>query len=233
MMDRRDLLFTGACAAALGASEWLRPRKTLKLLGSEKLTDIVPARIGKWHQVPGGGLVVPTTEGSLADRLYSDTLVRIYRSEDDVPPVMLLIAYGAAQSDLLQLHRPESCYPAIGFSISDRSLVDIPLGSGVKVPGVHLTATAQERVEDIAYWARLGEYLPQTAGDQRRDRLATAVQGYVADGVLVRASAIRDGASAPEYAMLDQFMASMLASLEPAKRAALIGSDRAKVMRSA
>ena len=145
---------------------------------------------------------------------------------------MLLIAYGAAQSDLLQLHRPESCYPAIGFSISNRSLVDIAMPAGVKVPGVHLTATAQERVEDISYWARLGEYLPQTAGDQRQDRLRTALQGYIADGILVRASMIRNG-SAPNYAKLDAFLGDLLSSLDPAKRPALIGSARAKAMRPA
>lgn len=231
MIDRRDFLFAGACVTALGAAEWMRPRKTLKLLGDEKLKDIVPTQFGIWRQDQGGGIVIPATEGSLADRLYADTLVRLYRGRDDEPPVMLLIAYGAAQSDLLQLHRPESCYPAIGFSISNRSLTEIPVATGVKVPGVHLTATAQERVEDISYWARLGEYLPQTASDQRRNRLETALQGFIADGVLVRASTIRNGPK-PDYAKLDSFLGDLLASLDPADRAALIGTSRARAMRS-
>ena len=62
MIDRRYLLFAGACVAALGASEWMRPRKTLKLLGDEKLEDIVPASFGIWRQDQGGGIVFPTTE---------------------------------------------------------------------------------------------------------------------------------------------------------------------------
>ena len=144
---------------------------------------------------------------------------------------MLLIAYGASQSDALQLHRPEACYPAVGFSIAARRLSALAVGTTVSIPSVTLTAKAEGRSEDIVYWARLGELLPQTAAEQRSDRLATAMRGYVGDGVLVRASMVRLGEQ-PVYAMLDQFLAEMVVALPPVARPVLIGSTRAAALRA-
>jgi len=45
-------------------------------------------------------------------------------------PVMLFASHGSKQSDALQLHRPEACYPSIGFTMKGRELVDLPVGNG-------------------------------------------------------------------------------------------------------
>ncbi|MFO1261045.1 MAG: EpsI family protein [Sphingomonadaceae bacterium] len=229
MIARRDFLFGGACVAALGVAEALRPRTLLTLMPSDPLTQLVPTHMGAWVLGEGGDIVTPKVPGSLSDKLYSDTLTRLYVNTQTGEQVMLLVAYGRAQSDILQLHRPESCYPAIGLAIQARKNNDIPLKPGVTIPAVALTAGEESRIEDIVYWTRLGEYLPRTAGDQRRDRLQTAMEGIIGDGVLVRASMLRQSHDMPpKYDRLNEFMASLITGMKPTNRPGFIGSERAK-----
>ena len=141
---------------------------------------------------------------------------------------MLLVAHGDSQSDLLQLHRPEVCYPAVGFEVDGREVVPVKLPGGATMPAVALATHAGDRREDVLYWTRLGEYLPMSNGEQRRDRLRTAMAGYVADGVLFRASMIR-GSDAPQFPVLSEFCGALLAGVPRlADRAALIGTANAK-----
>ncbi|NJR77845.1 exosortase-associated protein EpsI, V-type [Sphingomonas corticis] len=232
MIARRDLLVGAGCAAALGAAEYLRPRRALKLLrDGETMARVIPGAFAGWSIGEGGDIVMPETPGSLASRLYSDRVARTYRHADGdgSEEVMLLAAYGAAQSDVLQLHRPEVCYPAVGFTIKERRLVSLPVAPGVTVPAVLLSAQAGGRMEDVAYWTRLGDDLPQTGGDQRWVRLRAAMAGYVGDGVLVRASMLRRGGE-PSFPILQQFLSQMLMSTAARDRAALIGRTRADAL---
>ncbi|MGJ3628674.1 exosortase-associated EpsI family protein [Sphingomonas sp. MMS24-JH45] len=107
MIARRDLLVGAGCVVALGAAEALRPRRTLRLLRPGRaLAALVPAAFAGWHLGEGGELVLPDVPGSLFARLYADRVARTY-ARGGSADVMLAVAYGAAQSDLLQLHRPE------------------------------------------------------------------------------------------------------------------------------
>lgn len=231
MIARRDFLFGGACAAALALAEGLRPRTLLTLMPGTSLTELIPTKMGPWILGEGGDIVVPKVPGSLSDKLYSDTLTRLYINTQTGEQVMLLIAYGRAQSDILQLHRPETCYPAIGLAIQARKNDDIPLKPGVSIPAVALTAGEGSRIEDIVYWTRLGEYLPRSAGDQRRDRLKTAMEGIIGDGVLVRASTLRQSPDIPaKYDRLNDFMSALIASMPARNRPGFIGSERTKLL---
>ena len=223
-MDRREFIFGGVCVAALGGAEVLRPREQKILFADQKLSEVVPTAIPGWIEQPSASVIVPVTPGSLADQLYNETLVREYRPQEAGPPLMLLIAYGGVQNDLLQLHRPESCYPAIGFEITERRLIDIPLAPGSAIPAVMLTARLGERVEDIIYWTRLGDDLPQTAAKQRNSRLRAALAGYTGDGMLVRVSGIRYGAT-PRFNDLAVFLRAMIHAISPKQRVGFIGPD--------
>lgn len=225
-LDRRDLLGGLACVGALGLAEWLRPRTPVVLMPKDrKLAQLVPTQLGSWAQGREGDIVVPRTDGSLASRLYGDQLARIYYRPDQPDlPMMLSIAYGFTQSDALQLHRPEVCYPAIGFSVGAPRPLTLELG-GLRVPAVALTATMRDRVEDLIYWTRMGRRFPRSEGEQREMRFANAVEGLVPDGALVRASAIRTN---PEVAVFDQvrgFMQALAGALDPVGRRVLLAAD--------
>jgi EpsI family protein len=225
MIARRDLVAGLACLGALGTAEWLRPRRELLLMRQGvKLKDIVPLKFAGWKGGDGDDIVIPRVEGSLAARLYNDELGRAYRKDqdgNDDREVMLLAAYGRSQSDSLQLHRPEVCYPANGFQITYRGFVDIAAGT-TAIPGVALTAVAGERIEDIVYWTRLGTRLPRTASEQRSDRLKEAMAGNVPDGILMRASMVRVD-SRPAIEVLRVFLSELISATAPDNQPALIG----------
>lgn len=223
-MDRRDLLAGLACAGAVGAAEWLRPRTPVVLMPpGGKLAQLVPTRFGPWGQGSEGDIVVPRTEGSLAARLYGDQLARIYyRADRPNLPMMLSIAYGFRQSDALQLHRPEACYPAVGFAVGPTRGFSLDLGGGVSVPVVALTATVRDRVEDVVYWTRMGRRFPRSQGEQRRMRFANAVEGLVPDGALVRASAVRTSAEVPVFREVEDFLRSLAGALAAPGRQVLL-----------
>lgn len=222
MPKRRDLILAGLGVAALGAAEWLRPRKRLVLLKSSiKIDDVLPQKFGSWQAQPSSGLVGPEMAGRLARTLYSETVQRVYDDSAGGARVMLLAAYGDTQSDLLQLHRPESCYPAVGFTVTLSKTDNVPVGRGI-LPARRVIAVANEQAENIVYWTRLGERIPQSAGQQRDARLQNAIEGYVPDGILVRCSVVGD--SDASFDVLHRFVPEMLAAARKDGRPALIGT---------
>jgi EpsI family protein len=228
MVTRRDVLMGGGMLVAAGTAAALTPRDRLNLLHPQKLDDIVPKHIGSWVDTPTNGVVLPKEKGSLSDQLYSQTLSRLYTSPDHIP-VMVVIAYGDLQSDLLQLHRPEVCYAAVGFQISSSARTDIDLGPGILLPARELTATSESRIEPILYWTRIGDYLPTSGPEQRIAKLRLAMNGLVADGVLVRLSTV--GEPTPEAVEgLHKFARAMVESIAPKSRPALVGRPLAAKM---
>jgi EpsI family protein len=227
MIQRRDMLIGSACVAAAGAAYVLKPRRSVALIGDESLEDVVPRDFADWSSEDVSDLVAPKVEGSLASKLYNQTVGRIYRQGPN--EIMMLLAYGKSNNDELQLHRPESCYPAFGFALSMSRPTDLKLRTGVTIPARRLVADAPGRRENIVYWSRLGEYLPVDAGEQRRDRLRAAMSGYVADGLLARFSAV--GAEpGPALAMVEQFIVDLVNATPGPRRAALIGTTRARAL---
>lgn len=231
MIGRRDLLLGLPLIGGAAAAYALTPRKSLNLLGDGKFEKLVPLQFGGWHVTPSNAMILPkATAGSLADQLYNQTVSRLYESATDLP-VMLVIAYGNTQSDQLQLHRPEVCYAAVGFEIGDSKSVEIPV-PGTHIPARQLVASANERVEPILYWTRIGDYLPSSGTQQRMMKLRTELAGYVADGVLVRMSTVADP-SPQTFATLQRFAAEMLKATDPRGIPALVGRPAAAAITAA
>jgi EpsI family protein len=228
-VNRRDLLLGGGLLAAAGTAAALTPRKRLVLLGDRKLDSIVPMRVGDWTSVPSAGFVLPKSPGSLADRLYSQTVTRLYSGNDIRLPMMLVIAYGAVQNDLLQLHRPETCYSAVGYTISASRVANVPLAGQVQLPVRELTATNDKRLEQICYWTRIGDDLPTDGSQQRWVKLRQQFDGYLSDGLLVRISCVAE--SVPEvFGELQDFARVLVQSMRPSDRDVLIGRRLARGM---
>lgn len=221
MIDRRDLILGGGLLVAASGALALTPRRHIEYLHGRKLETIVPTKIGNWTQTPSTAFVLPKTPGSLADRLYSDTVNRLYTAPGGVG-VMMVLAYGNLQSDLLQLHRPEVCYAAVGFQISSSTRVALAVEPRVAIPVRELTASADSRIEPILYWTRIGDYLPTDGSEQRSMKLKQQFQGIVPDGILVRLSTVADPTPAT-FAALAAFGRAFVLAVKPADRAILIG----------
>ena len=228
-MNRRNLIVGGALIAAAASAEVMRPRQRLVLLREGRdLEKVIPRTIGTWQKIESDAFVLPKVPGSLSDRLYNQTISRLYVSESH-EPVMIVIAYGAVQNDLLQLHRPEVCYAAVGFSISESRTTPVALGNAAILPARSLTARSETRVEPILYWTRIGDDLPTNGSEQRRVKLRQQMDGYLADGILVRLSTIGEP-SAATAADLALFARSMVSAINPLDRPALLGRPLAAAL---
>lgn len=219
-MMRRDVLVGLAGIAAAGAAFGLTPRERLDLMRGKSLRDVVPARFGSWSSHASDDLVQPKTEGTLAEKLYSDTLPRVYREAGSGTEIMLLMAYGSTQSDLLQLHRPEACYPAFGYAIRKSAVAVVRHRRGA-VPVRELVAAGPARTESILYWTRIGDALPLSGLEQRADKLRMALDGIVPDGLLARFSMAGGGAT--DFVQLRAFAGALLDAVAGNRLAALTG----------
>jgi len=233
MIGRRDIIIGSACLAGAGAAYALRPRRHVSLLDRGRtVEEIVPRSFTSWKSQDVTDLVAPKIEGSLASQLYNETVGRVYRNGDSGEEVMMLLAHGDTQSEDLQLHRPEICYPAFGFAISQSAVTDVGLAPRVTIPSRRLVADAPDRRETIIYWSRLGEYLPLDRRQQQLDRLKTSMKGDVADGLLARFSML--GAdSAAAVGVLERFIPVLVRSVAADHRDVLIGSQRAAALAAA
>lgn len=229
MIARRDLLIGAACVGAASTAYALKPRKRLVLLSGAKIADVLPIRFGDWSAENSDGLVQPKEDGSLAATLYNEIVGRIYHSGSDRAAIMMLAAYGGTQSDLLQLHRPEACYPAVGFDLLSSVAATLRLPGGARLPVRQVVAKSGDRQENIVYWTRLGEFLPQTSSEQREVRLRTALEGFLPDGLLVRFSVVGED-SKSAFNLIDEFAGALLASVTAKQRPALIGTNLANQM---
>lgn len=229
MTSRREFLIGGACAVTAGAAFAATPRERMSLLGKEKLEGLIPHAFGKWSELPSSNIVVPQSDDSLAARLYAQTVTRMYVNISEGTSVMALFAYGDTQSDQLQLHRPEVCYPAFGFTVTDSRAVDIRLDNGSAITGRRMTAKSSARTEQIAYWTRIGEFLPQDGGQQRAAKLSTAFRGIIPDGILVRISNLEFDAD-KGFAVNQSFVAQLIEAVPQRVLPALVGSGLARQM---
>jgi len=221
-LNRRNLVIGAACVATIGAAEFLRPRKHVSLLAGRKLDDTIPRNLSAWKSHDVTDLVKPREDHSLASRLYAQTVGRVY-TDDSGFQIMMLAAYGETQSRDLQLHRPEVCYPAIGFAITRNEERAINLAPGVTLPTRRLVAETPDRRESIIYWSRVGDYTPLGGLEQRVDVLKNGMAGEISDGILMRCSAVGPDAQA-SFAKIEAFILALLHETPLNQRPVMIGN---------
>jgi EpsI family protein len=196
------------------------PHKPLMMIGKDQLDHIIPLQVGNWAYETASGLVLPPPD-QLARLLYDQQVARSYSSPDQLP-VMLLLAYGSSQGGMLQIHRPEICYPASGFRLSETQVTDIPLGNRQGIPGRSFIASSDTRVEQVLYWTRIGDHLPTNWYGQRLAVVRSNLVGTIPDGLLVRLSTVSQSAEQGQDT-LKRFARAMLEAMPITTRRMLIG----------
>lgn len=231
MIDRRATLLGGVCLVGAAAAAALKPHRRTSLLTAKSMESVIPTSFAGWGADAYQGVAKPKLEG-LAASIYEEVVQRVFRDKTTGDEVMVLIAYGRSQSDLLQLHRPEVCYPALGFQVVSREVTQMALPGGPRLSLVDLVATTGDRRENISYWTRIGEDLPVTASEQRKVMLRDSLEGFIPDGVLVRCSVISED-PAKAFDVLRRFIGAFLTAIPAAHRASLIGTTASNAMRAA
>jgi EpsI family protein len=230
VIARRDLLIGAACISAAAAGAALKPRRRVSLLAqNESLADIVPAKFGAWRSEDVGDPMAINGPETLSARLYNQLVTRVYTNDETQGSVFMLLAYGGQQTDELQLHRPEICYPAFGFSLLQNEPTTLDIAKGVVVPARRILADSESRRESVIYWTRMGEYLPASGGQQREDRFRIAMQGIIPDGLLSRFSTTASD-STDAWRHIETFVAALITATPANHRRVLIGTERANAL---
>jgi EpsI family protein len=217
-LSRREVLAGLAMVSAAGVAAARKPDIELNYLGNHKLDQVLPAKIGRWNFVGSSGLVIPPRD-QLALALYSQTLTRVYY--DGNVPVMLLIAYSATQNGFLQVHRPEFCYTAAGFSLSDFAPHQVALNAAKSLRVNTLSATRDGGGEKLLYWVRIGNHIPLSWAQQKLVFAEDNLRKLIPDSALIRVSTPL-GSEGPSMVVLDEFVRAMVESAPAQLRRVLI-----------
>lgn len=217
-LDRRRFGLGLAFMAAAGLAAWRMPRVTVDYLGNRKLEDVIPKTIGGWSFQTASGLVVPP-EDQLSQAIYSQLLTRVY-ADGERPAVMFLVAQSASQTGVLQIHRPEACYTAGGYRLSQFERQDIALNEGAFTAN-SLTAANDRVTEHIIYWTRVGHHMPLSWAEQRWSVAKDNLQEIIPDALLARISIIHEDRD-EAMKIMGQFIRALLDSLPADSRRVLI-----------
>lgn len=219
-VSRRNMLIGGAMIAVAGASYARKPVAPPPLMGKTKLDTLIPDQVGPWTYQTQSGLVLPPRD-QLSERVYDDLVTRVYVAPDGTG-VMFLAAYSGQQDGMIQVHRPEVCYPASGYRLTETQEMPIKLDNGLQLPSRFIVAQGQSRTEQLIYWTRIGPSFPTGWLGQRGAVIEQNLKGIIPDGVLVRISTIvPDDAQA--VSILRNFAKELIRAAPAKARQALIG----------
>ena len=216
---RRQTIAGVALLAAAVAGFALKPRQLEQLLGKAKLDDLVPKEFAGWRFEASSGLVLPPQD-QLRDQIYSQLLTRVYTRADGAG-IMLLIAYSGAQDGTIQIHRPEVCYPASGFRLTENEAHSVPVEAGITIPSRYLVAESELRREQIVYWTRQGKHFPTKWSEQKTAVIAENFAGIIPDGVLVRMSSVAAG---KVIGLFDEFAHDLYEAVGMRMRQVMVGT---------
>ena len=212
------MLMLAAAALAVAAT----PTKRIADANSKiDLETTIPREFGDWKIdttiIPLQ--VSPDVQAKL-DKIYDQTLARTYVNAAG-ERVMLSIAYGGDQSDAMQVHRPEVCYPAQGFEVIKEAVGTFATEYG-SLPVKRLMAVMGRRHEPITYWVTIGDQATYVGLRQKLAQLRYGLTGRIPDGMLIRVSSI-DVDEAGAYSLQEEFLRVLLGSLPPAERERMTG----------
>ena len=222
-MRRRTLLISAATISAGIVAPALQPRKTYTdVVGQPpKLDTLIPSQFHDWTvDEQFTGIVSPDLQAAI-ESTYSQSLNRTYKNHAK-DSIMLALGYGDTQTRVAQVHKPEVCYAAQGFKITDAHTDSISF-NGFQIPVMRLIGAKAGRIEPVTYWIRSGEKIVRGWAEQNIARIYAGLHGYIPDGLLFRTSELSDD-PVKSYAKQDKFIVDLLAAIPNNLRWAVLGS---------
>ena len=157
----------------------------------------------------------------MIDLIYAQTLSRTYVNPEGYR-IMLSIAYGSDQSDAKQVHKPEICYPAQGFTLKSKQYGQLVL-QNTTIPVTRIETSLGERNEPVTYWITVGDRVVGPGLNKKLVEMGFGLRGLIPDGLLFRLSSI-DSDTDRAYEKQNAFAGDLLGSLRPEDRQKLIGN---------
>lgn len=222
----RNLLLAVLMAMTSVVAYALRPNTYLADRGPQvELEKMVPHTFEDWHLLKQPEHIVNPQQQYALDNFYTQILTRAYANTKG-QTIMLSIAYGKDQSDEKQLHYPEVCYPAQGFSILSRveGQLDTEYGS---LPVKRLIAKTGLRVEPITYWTTVGDKVVLNGYTAKKAQLIYGFKGYIPDGLIFRVSSISNDSQAA-FKLQQSFITELLKHVSADSRYKFAGITRSQ-----
>lgn len=219
----RNIILLVLMLASAGLAIAMRPTHKIADQGPKVVLEtMIPHAFGEWQEEKQSGtqIVDPQTKEML-DKIYSQTLSRTYVNDSGYR-VMLSIAYGNDQSDSMQVHKPEVCYPAQGFALQGKQQGTLAVKNG-EIPVIRILTTLGQRSEPVTYWTTIGDQVVKPGIHKKIAEMSYGLSGKIPDGMLIRVSSI-DAQSDNAYQMQNRFSAQMLEALAPEHRQRLTGN---------
>lgn len=218
----KALVILALTLLATGGANSLRP--TQPIADSIALIDLeamVPQEFADWKVDQEGSIqIVDPRQRQKIEQTYARTLSRTYVSGRGYR-VMLAIAYARSQKDAVQVHKPEVCYPAQGFTLHERNSTVLSTEFG-DVPVTRIVTSQGARTEPVTYWITVGDRAISGGVHKKVVEIGYGIRGEVPDGMLVRLSSI-DHDSTHAYEIHAEFANDLLAAVVPAARMRLAG----------
>ncbi len=219
----RYLALSFALLGGIGLAYALTPNLKMSEVGPKvDLESMLPKQFGVWTtDETVAPLRTDPETAAMLDRLYNQILSRTY-VDGRGHHVMLLIAYGGDQSESMQVHKPEVCYPSLGFQLYKESKGSLDTGLG-SIPVRRMVAVQGRRVEPVTYWMTIGDKIADGGGGMwKMEQIKYGLTGKIPDGLLFRLSSITPNEDAA-YRVQETFTRDLIKALPEQDRARFIG----------
>ncbi len=181
----------------------------------------MPTVLQRWQKVSNDIAVVDPTQEAVLEYLYAETFAATYRDHNN-HLVMLSVAYGRDQSDGHEVHKPDLCYPAQGFSILESTPVNLKIGADYSISAKYLKTVKGDRPEPLLYWTTVGNRTYQGKLEKKRIGFEYALKNLIPDGLVVRVSTIENDEEEAKRFMND-FVSDWYAGASEASRQRFFG----------
>lgn len=214
------VLFVAAISAVI-----LKPDQLVVEQGPKvNLETLIPKQLeGWWLDESVVPLQASPDQEEALKKIYSQILTRTYVNGAG-QKVMLSVVYGDGIDRQLDVHRPEYCYAAQGFQVSQYTdqVIQTLVGS---LSVRRLIASKGQRFEPISYWIKIGDKAMSSTFERKLQKLKQGLTGRVGSGMLVRVSSI-DNDRDMAYKEQESFINSLLQAMPEAQRKQLIGDKQ-------
>jgi EpsI family protein len=218
------LLLLVMLGAALLAYQLTPRQKMAELNPPINLEQLIPTTFGDWQQDTTQNLIIADPDQLRAmNKIYTQTLMRTYQHKNGYK-IMLALAYGSDQSDFMEVHKPEICYPAQGFSLRNKQNTQLNIADR-KIPITKIDTAMGARKESVTYWIVLGKNVVQGNIQKKIVQMRYGLVGQIPDGILVRASSIDDDVNRA-YEQQKIFFNELVLALPPEQRSRLVGEPQ-------
>lgn len=220
---RKALLVAAGMGSAVALASMGVPTRKIADTWVTNLETMFPAAFGDWAIDRNQPVILPAPDvQAKLDAIYNQVLARTYVNAATGERVMLSVAYGGDQSDGMQAHLPEVCYPAQGFELR-RSNRHTLLLAGRQVPVRQIETRLGGRFEPVTYWLTLGETVAASRSERKLAQMRYGLRGMVPDGMLVRVSSI-DRDAAQGFATHERFLRDMVGAIPVDLRSRVVGA---------